>query len=362
MPTNKKVLIITRLNILAYWNGPQGFEDCLSSQTVPELCLHWLCANGCPDAAVLESGSLSAHDLELLMDILERGWHVRIIFLLFNGRESPHPECKVSAIKSKYPEKEWIEAAGKGAVLPRTAARNESVPQKSSMQTFRDSLELAAQTDDCVLILGESGSGKSWAAREIHKRSARKRRKMLQVSVTDFNQNLIESNLFGCTRGAYTGAMEQEGVFAQGDGTTIFLDEIAEVPNHVQSKLLKVVENRSYCKVGSLAERHFDSKLVFATNVNIEKSVEQGLFRKDLFYRINTVTIKVPPLREHKEDIPRLAREFASERGKELSAPALKKLLSYSWPGNIRELKNAVYKACILAGSRATVTDCDFEL
>ncbi len=226
-----------------------------------------------------------------------------------------------------------------------------------SMTDFDARLKIVASHDECVLLLGESGSGKTWAAKKIHQYSNRCKEKFLSVNVAEFNPNLIEGNLFGITVGAFTGAVAQKGCFEEADGGTLLLDEIGELPVLLQAKLLSVIENRSYKRIGSIKECSFDEKLIFATNKNLEECVQNHTFRSDLFYRINCLTLYVPPLRSHKNDIPSLARQFSLKLQKTLSRTAIEKLCNYSWPGNIRELENVVKRACIFSKKEQVTAD-----
>ena len=215
------------------------------------------------------------------------------------------------------------------------------------MKDFYASIDAAACSEDCVLLLGESGSGKSYAAELIHKKSLRATFKLLHINVSEINDNFIESYLFGTVRGAFTGAGDSAGIFEIADKGTLFLDEIGEMPLFLQSKLLNVVENKVFKRLGSQKELHCNPRLIFATNVDIRQRVKERLFRSDLFYRINAITIDVPSLRDHKEDIPSLATSFAKERNKKLSCNAIEKLCDYYWPGNIRQLKNSIMRASV---------------
>ncbi len=222
---------------------------------------------------------------------------------------------------------------------------------------FDRQIDMAASSSACVLLLGESGSGKTWTARQIHARSSRASKKMVEVNLASLSPNLIESFLFGTVRGAFTGAVDSAGCLAEGNGSTIYFDEFTEIPPHIQVKLLKVIEDFSYRRVGSLKEEKFDARFIFATNAPIASYVEENKFRKDLLYRINTLTLNVPPLRKHIEDLERLVAEFAGEMKDEISPEAFQVLKHYSWPGNIRELKNVIYRLNLYSGGKNITAD-----
>jgi len=217
-----------------------------------------------------------------------------------------------------------------------------------------------------VLILGETGTGKELVARAIHNQSLRKDRPLVKVNCAALSPNLIESDLFGHEKGAFTGAMSRKmGRFEIADGATIFLDEIGELPLDLQAKLLRVVQEGEFERLGSTKTLKVDVRILAATNRNLKDEVEKGRFREDLWYRLNVFPITVPPLRHRGEDIPEMVEHFASllskKVGKNITAvsPAtLNKLQHYSWPGNVRELANVIERAVINAsGSVLQVTD-----
>ena len=219
-------------------------------------------------------------------------------------------------------------------------------------------IEQVAQTKGSVLITGESGTGKEIAAREIHRLSAQKDQKFVALNCAAIPENLLESELFGHKKGAFTGAVsDKQGLFQVADGGTLFLDEIGEMPKSLQVKLLRPLQEREITPVGSTESIKVDVRVIAATNRDLKKAVEEGHFRKDLYYRINVVEISMPTLRERTEDIPLLVSYFIQKYSKELrrpastvSARALKKLMNYSWPGNIRELENVIERALMLSG------------
>jgi len=233
----------------------------------------------------------------------------------------------------------------------------EIVGQSLSIKRILAQAEQVARTDSTVLILGETGTGKELLARAIHKMSARKDRPLIAVNCASLPPTLIESELFGREKGAYTGALTRMvGRFEIADGSTLFLDEIGELPFDLQSKLLRVLEEGRFERLGSSNPLHVDVRIIAATNRDIAREVKDGKFRPDLFYRLNVFPIVIPPLRERPEDIPLLVRvvfkEFQKRMGKEVeSIPkrTMQALHSYSWPGNIRELRNVIEHAMILS-------------
>jgi PAS domain S-box-containing protein len=218
-----------------------------------------------------------------------------------------------------------------------------------------DLIETVAESDANVLIEGESGTGKELVARAIHRLSARGERPFLGVNCASLNENLMESELFGHVRGAFTGAVKDRmGRFEMAEGGTLFLDEVSEIGLHLQAKLLRVIQEKEYHRVGETQGRKADVRVISATNRRLKELLGGGAFRDDLYYRLNVVSVVLPPLRERKEDIPILVEHFLL-RSRELrgvvnrafSPLAMQALLEYSWPGNVRELENAVERAKI---------------
>ncbi len=218
-------------------------------------------------------------------------------------------------------------------------------------------MEKVARTDSSVLITGESGTGKELVARAIHFTSERANGRFLPINCGALPENLLESELFGYKRGAFTGAMNEKiGLLKAADKGTVFLDEIGDMPAALQVKLLRVLQEREVYPLGSNDPVSFDVRVLCATNKDLEAEAKAGRFREELLYRINVITIKLPPLRERKDDIPLLASHFLKkfERslargGMRFSKGAMKLLLSYAWPGNVRELENTIERAAILA-------------
>lgn len=224
------------------------------------------------------------------------------------------------------------------------------------MQNLYDQLTRVAASEAAVLVTGESGSGKELVAKAIHQQGARRDKPFVAVNCAALPEALLESELFGHVKGAFTDARsDRKGLFLEADGGTLFLDEIGEMPPPMQAKLLRVLEERTVRAVGSSKERPFDVRLVSATNRDLETAIEEGAYREDLFYRINVIQLELPPLRARGTDILLLAQhfieKFASVSNKDvrgISEPVAEKLLAYSWPGNVRELRNVIERAVAL--------------
>ncbi len=208
------------------------------------------------------------------------------------------------------------------------------------------------------MIQGESGTGKELIARSIHFNSQRARQPFLAVNCGALPESLLESELFGHTKGAFTGAAaDNKGLFRSADGGTLLLDEIAEMPQSLQVKLLRALQEQEVTPIGSSAAIKFDVRIIAATNKNLEKELAENRFRKDLFYRLNVIEINLPPLRERREDIPLLVKHFIARIAREqnvsekpIKPEAMSALVNYNWQGNIRELQNAIERAFILSG------------
>jgi DNA-binding NtrC family response regulator len=228
--------------------------------------------------------------------------------------------------------------------------------QSESMNEVRHKIELLAKSNATVLIRGESGSGKEVVARAIHQASARRERPMLAVNCAALSENLLESELFGHERGAFTGADKlRRGRFELADGGSLLLDEISEIAPTLQAKLLRVLQESCFERVGSSMTQVVDVRVIATTNRNLESAVQEGHFRQDLFYRLNVVPVDLPPLRQRVDDIPDLARHFLSLSSKRESTPfrhiepeAMRLLQRYHWPGNVRELQNIIERAGVL--------------
>jgi two-component system response regulator GlrR len=231
------------------------------------------------------------------------------------------------------------------------------IGHSDAMKRVFDAVALAAETDSNVFFSGESGTGKGMVARALHQLSRRKDQPFVPINCAAIPATLMESELFGFEKGAFTGAIaSKKGLFVQADKGIIFLDEISEIPLPMQGKLLKAIEEKEFYPLGSHRTVKVDVRIVSASNREIEKEVEKGNFRSDLFYRVHVVPIKVPPLRERKEDIPILMDHFLTKMAEKLNKPAkslspaaLQKLMLYSWPGNVRELENMIECAVVMS-------------
>jgi DNA-binding NtrC family response regulator len=257
------------------------------------------------------------------------------------------------ALRSRLPGAEPF-----GGILSRTVR----------MQEVLHMIERVAPTDSSVLILGESGTGKDLVARAIHERSQRASRPFVPIHCGALPREILESELFGHEKGAFTGAVgAKPGLLELADGGTLFLDEIGEMEPDSQVKLLRVLESGMFFRVGGTRPRRVDVRLVTATNRDLAEAMKQAEFRQDLYYRINTITIQLPPLRDRREDVALLARYFvegnAAYGAKRLGAAALTTLEGYSWPGNVRELLHAIERAVILSkGEEIQVEDLPPEV
>ncbi|MCS7048683.1 MAG: sigma-54 dependent transcriptional regulator [Verrucomicrobiae bacterium] len=239
----------------------------------------------------------------------------------------------------------------------------ELIGNSAPMQQLRDFIAKVARTDATVLIQGESGTGKELIARAIYNQSPRANAPFIRVNCAAIPETLVESEFFGHEKGAFTGALtKREGRFELAHGGTLLLDEISEIPLNLQAKLLRVLQEREFERVGGHRTIKVDVRVIATTNRHLEDAVARGEFRADLYYRLNVMPVHVPPLRERREDIPLLAEHFlkifARKHGtgaREISPAALALMQQYAWPGNVRELQNAIERAVILCGSNGVI-------
>ncbi len=241
-----------------------------------------------------------------------------------------------------------------------------SVPQKNSWEinenflqinspeippeeisAFDEKIRIACNCDSTVLLTGESGCGKTFTAKMIHENSVRKNKKFSSVNLAEINSPLMGSTLFGTVSGSFTGAENRHGILEESADGTLLLDEIGELNLEQQGKFLNVLDTKKFCKVGDTREHPLLSRLIFATDANLQELVEKRLFKKQLFYRISVLVIEVPPLRKTVEKIEPFAVKFAQNFGKTLSADFIRALEECDWPGNIRQLKNCIERACV---------------
>jgi transcriptional regulator with GAF, ATPase, and Fis domain len=236
---------------------------------------------------------------------------------------------------------------------------HDMVGDSAAMREIYQLIERVAVSNSTVLIYGESGTGKELAARAIHRNSPRRDHPFVAINCAALTETLLDSEMFGHERGAFTGAIAQKrGQLEMANGGTIFLDEMGEISPALQAKLLRVLQERDFMRVGGMRSMPLDIRVVAATNKNLHKATKDGTFREDLYYRLNVVSITMPPLRDHKEDIPLLAGYFAAKCAEKcnrrvlgISPDAGTLLTQYDWPGNIRELENAVERAVVLGSS-----------
>jgi DNA-binding NtrC family response regulator len=270
-------------------------------------------------------------------------------FSLAEMRMVVHKELDVHRLREE--NRSLREALGQKYAHPNVIATS------PAMQQVLATVERIATTNSTVLLGGESGVGKDLIARVIHQKSRRASGPFVKINSTAIPENLLESELFGYEKGAFTGATTtKQGKFELADKGTLFLDEIGDVPASTQVKLLRVLQEREFERLGGTRTLKVDVRLIAATNRDLRAALEEGTFRQDLYYRLNVVPIDIPPLRQHKEDIPELAKlfleRFAKESGKPctgISPGALRVLTSFHWPGNVRELENIIERSCALA-------------
>jgi DNA-binding NtrC family response regulator len=317
--------------------------------------------------------------LDLQRELSRTDVHIPIIFLTGHG-DIP---MSVRAIKAgalefltkPFDPEDLLEAIQQGMLareytgLPdgdTLLQTGEIVGVSSAYRALRKRIEMVAPTDSTVLIQGETGTGKELVAHEIHKTSRRKDQPLIRVNCASIPKELFESEFFGHVRGAFTGAIKDRvGRFESADGGTLFLDEVGEIPMELQSKLLRALQEKHYERVGDERTKRADVRIIAATNRQLQQLVKEGRFREDLYYRLNVFPLQVAPLRERREDIPLLAKYFVGILEKELKCPKARlteagvaRLQSYDWPGNIRELRNVIERAIIVARGNAL----DFDI
>ena len=320
--------------------------------------------NEAPSCLVLDMLLPDINGLELQRQLATRDIQIPIIFLTGHG-DIPMSVRAMKAGALNFLTKpfqdeyflETIRNAITQSIRKEVATFGDIIGQSRACRRVIHQIEIVAPTDATVMILGETGTGKELIAQEIHRRSCRREKPLVRVNCTSIPKDLFESELFGHVRGAFTGAIKDRvGRFEAAAGGTLFLDEIGEISLGLQSKLLRVLQEKCYERVGEDRTRHADVRIVAATNRDLQKEVAASRFREDLFYRLNVFPIKVAPLKERKEDIPLLATHFVELLAKELGCPkprltqaGIETLQGYDWPGNIRELRNIIERAVILS-------------
>ena len=318
-----------------------------------------------PDMVLLDVRMPGQSGIEVLAEVRKFAGDLPVLLI------TAHADLRqaVDAVKggaddylAKPVDLDELEAAISDAIGPadRDAVAGSTTPElphdfvceSAAMRHLVETIAVVAPSEAPVLITGESGSGKEVVAQLIHRWGLRPDGPLVAANCAGLPESLIESELFGHTKGAFTGAVDvRQGFFRAADGGTLFLDEIGELPVHLQPKLLRALESKQVVPVGSDSPVDVETRLVAATNRDLEEAVAGGRFRDDLYYRINVVELAVPPLRHRHDDILPLARRFGTEfaRGPvRLSPHAVQSLLAYSWPGNVRELRNAIERACLL--------------
>ena len=266
----------------------------------------------------------------------------------------PFPLAEIELLIQKAYERRQLTKENRQlkAVLGRSQPNDEMIGQSPAMQELFRVIQRAGPTDKAILIQGESGTGKELVARALHRASPRAERPLVAINCAALPETLLESELFGHEKGAFTGAINaKQGLFELADGGTLLIDEIGEMPGSLQAKLLRVLEDGSLRRVGSLKERRVNVRLLAATNRNIREEVQAGRFREDLYYRINVMSLDLPPLRERTGDVPLLVDHFLGV-GWRIEADALETLRRHRWPGNVRQLINALERAKIMADGR----------
>ena len=326
-------------------SGEQGLNWLARIMEIdPDAVVVMITAHGSVDTAVsaMKRGAT---------DFVTKPWqNEKVVATVTAAVELRRSRAETASLRSA--NKALREAAGE--------VRQQIVSESAAMDEVFSVVERAAPTDANVLILGENGTGKELVARELHRHSQRAQQIFLTVDMGSISESLFESELFGHRKGAFTGASEDRlGRFQAADGGTLFLDEIGNLPMHLQAKLLSALEQRQVTPVGADAPQRFDVRVIAATNAPIEHLRDADLFRPDLLFRLNTVEITIPPLRDRRDDILPIAKHFVSlysrkydKVGCAVSPAAEKALLEYDWPGNVRALRHAVERAVILSSDK----------
>lgn len=248
-----------------------------------------------------------------------------------------------------------------------TRTTTSMIARSSAMEAVFERVDTIAATDSSVLLIGETGVGKELLAEYIHRSSRRDQRSFVKIGLSAVPADLLESELFGHEKGAYTSAAsEKKGLFELAHTGTIFLDDIDDFPVHLQAKLLRVLESRELMRIGGTQTIQINVRVICASKIDLKELVDRGAFRSDLYYRINVVPIIIPPLRDRREDIPLLVdhylRRYSPDQTIEIDTAALSTLSEYSWPGNVRELRNVVQRIALFAKGRIEIKDLPIEI
>ncbi len=302
---------------------------------------------------------LGEHDITIVVELMKIG--------AYDSLPKPPSIVELVNLVRGLMEKNEIERENRALVDALGQGRSQTIISHSpEMEKVLSMAARAAKSSSTVLITGESGTGKELVARAIHMAGPRRHKPFVPVNIAALQENLIESELFGHVRGAFTGAMaDRTGRFALADGGTLFIDEIGEVPPGIQVKLLRVLQFGSYERVGENAPHESDVRIIAATNRDLEAEIRAGHFRADLYYRLNVVPVSLPPLREHRGDIPYLVEFFIKRNAaknrkavKGITAEAMSRIMRYAFPGNVRELENVLERGVVLCrGEYLTETD-----
>ncbi len=310
-----------------------------------------------PDLVITDIKMPGLSGFEILETINKKNPHIPCIMITaYASIESVIEAFRKGArdyLVKPFSEEELIFRIEKN--LPSIKGDYEFITSDEKMIEVKNLALKAANTDVPVFIFGESGTGKEVLARFIHENSERKKKKFIAINCAAFPAELLESELFGYKKGAFTGAVkDKKGLFEMADGGTLFLDEISEMPTNLQSKLLRVIETKEIIPLGSVEPKKIDVKIISATNTDPKEAIEKGKLRDDLYYRISTFPIKIPPLRERRKDIPALVEYFLDKISKKfdkefiIDDEVMEILMDYHWPGNVRELENIIERACIV--------------
>ncbi len=327
------------------------------------------------DVGVFDMVMPGMSGLDLLEKLKSAGCEMEVIILTGQGTiesavqamklgaydylTKPFPLAELELLIQKAYERRQLSKENRQlrALLERCQPKWNLIGESPAMREVYRLIERAGPSDKAILICGESGTGKELVARALHKNSPRADKPLVTINCTALSETLLESELFGHVKGAFTGAtVAKPGLFEIADGGTLFIDEIGDMPAPMQAKLLRVLEDGTFRRVGSLQERRVDVRVISATHRDLERMVQEGRFRDDLYYRINVMSISLPPLRERTGDLPLLVSHFLGPDWK-IEKDALDALERYHWPGNVRQLINVIERAKILADGHVVTLD-----